>query len=73
MLVQVLGTVLASGTEAESMGSLPFLVGGGIMAFFLIALFVCVSFSNVGLRHQAHAEAPDTHKQFTNKHGSGDH
>lgn len=73
MLTQVLGTVLASGAEVEEVGSLPYLIGGGIFAFFLLLLFICVSFSNVGNRHEAHAEADDVHRQFGNKHGHDDH
>lgn len=73
MLTQVLGTVLASGAEAEGASALPYIIGGGIFAFFLLLLFVCVSFTNVGNRHEAHAEADDTHRQFSNKHGHGDH
>lgn len=75
MLTQVLGTVLASGAEAEGASNMPYIIGGGIFAFFLLLLFVCVSFTNVGNRHEAPAEVEveDTHKQFSNKHGHDDH
>ncbi|MDN5755411.1 MAG: hypothetical protein ACTHWW_07680 [Arthrobacter sp.] len=75
MLTQVLGTVMASGAEAEVAGNegiWPFLIGGGIFAIFLLMLFVVVSFTNVGNRHEGHAEIPDSHKQFSNKHGHDD-
>ncbi|WP_343900798.1 hypothetical protein [Arthrobacter rhombi] len=52
---------------------MPYIVSGGIFVFFLLLLFICVSFTNVGNRHDAHAEVEDTHKQFSNKHGHDDH
>ncbi len=73
MLTQVLGTVMASGAEAESAGNWPFIIGGGIFALFVLMLFICVSFTNVGNRHVGQAESPDVHKQFSNKHGHDDH
>ncbi|MGP5726199.1 hypothetical protein ACTXOR_10480 [Arthrobacter rhombi] len=73
MLTQVLGTVMASGAEAESAGNWPYLIGGGIFAFFLLLLFIAVSFTNVGNRHEGQIEAEDVHKQFSNKHGHDDH
>ncbi len=73
MLTQVLGTVMASGAEADSAGSWPYLVGGGIFVLFLVMLFVAVSFTNVGNRHEGQVEVEDEHKQFSNKHGHDDH
>ena len=67
MLVQLL--TAAAEAESNSAGTTALLVGGGIMAFFLLALLVTVSYTNVGRRHDTHAEVADTHRQHSNKHG----
>ena len=59
----------AAEAEAEGAGTAALLVGGGIMAAFLVMLFITVSFTNVGRRHEAHAEVADQHRQHPNKHG----
>ncbi|GER24425.1 hypothetical protein NCCP1664_29200 [Zafaria cholistanensis] len=62
--------LLSAAAEAESTsGNTALLIGGGIMAFFLLALLVTASYTNVGRRHEAHAEVADMHRQHTNKHG----
>jgi hypothetical protein len=75
MLTQQFATVLATAVEAEaeSATGAALLVGGSIMALFLLLLLVTVSFSNVGRRHEAHAEIPDAHRQHANKHGVEHH
>ncbi|MET1036358.1 MAG: hypothetical protein ABWX68_14090 [Arthrobacter sp.] len=75
MLTQLMGTVLASAAEAEaeSASGQALLIGGGIMAIFLVGLLVTVSFSNVGRRHEAHPEVADSHRQHSNKHGVEHH
>ncbi|MEE1622484.1 hypothetical protein ACQ3I4_14035 [Zafaria sp. Z1313] len=70
MLNQYVGAAVAA-TEhaAESAANQALLVGGSIFAVFLVLLLITVSFTNVGRRHEAHAEVADTHRQHTNKHG----
>lgn len=58
----------AVAAETEGAGLMPFYVGGGIFVFFLILLFVTLSFSRVGLRHDEHAQLPNPHKPIPHHH-----
>ncbi|GAB2907770.1 hypothetical protein [Neomicrococcus lactis] len=61
-------TAATAAAETESNESLAYLVGGGIFIFFMILLFVTLSFSRVGLRHDAHTQLPDPHKPVPHHH-----
>lgn len=61
-------TAAAVAAEAEGAGNLPILVGGGIFLFFMLLLFVTLSFSRVGLRHDEHVQVPNPHKPVPHHH-----
>jgi hypothetical protein len=65
----VIGTAIAAAEAESTAGPSALLVGGSIMAVFLVLLLITVSFTNVGRRHEAHVEISDTHRQHSNKHG----
>lgn len=76
MLSQLAGVVLAEAAEHEELAPLiapPFVVGGVMLAFMLLLMFICVSFMNLGNRHEAVEEHVDPQRQHTNKHGHSDH
>ncbi|WP_309079834.1 hypothetical protein [Zhihengliuella sp.] len=62
------GTVAAAAEESGS-ADLALIIGGAIMALFLVMLLITVSFSNRGLGHAPHSEVADPHRQHPNKHG----
>ncbi|GHG44002.1 hypothetical protein GCM10012320_08510 [Sinomonas cellulolyticus] len=49
----------------------PFVIGGTIFAIFLVLMFVTVSYTNLGRRHEAVDEHADPHRQHPNKHDRG--
>jgi hypothetical protein len=49
----------------------PFVVGATIFAIFLILMFVTVSYTNLGRRHEPVDEHADPHRQHPNKHDRG--
>ncbi|GAA2550202.1 hypothetical protein HD598_000742 [Neomicrococcus aestuarii] len=61
-------TAAEAAAEAEGAGLLPYMIGGGIFVFFMVLLFVTLSFSNVGLRHEAHAQVNNPHKPVPHHH-----
>lgn len=78
MLTQILGAaVVAAGETAEHHVELPahpVVYGAVIMAALLLLMFITLSFSNVGRRHEAVEEHADPHRQHPNKHDhSGTH
>lgn len=74
MLDQLIASgVVTAAAEAEGAGNAALLVGGGIMAGFLLLLLITVSFANRGLGHEAHAETVDPHRQHPNNHGGANH
>ncbi|WP_026555075.1 hypothetical protein [Arthrobacter sp. 35W] len=73
MLTQLAGVVLAN-VEHEELAPLiapPIVIGGVMLGFLLLLMFITMSFSNLGNRHEAHAEHADPHRQHTNKHDHG--
>ncbi|NVM94518.1 hypothetical protein [Arthrobacter wenxiniae] len=71
MLTQLAGVVLAEAAAHEEPWPLiapPFVIGGVMLGSLLLLMFVCVSFMNLGNRHEAVEVADDPHKQHTNKH-----
>lgn len=76
MLTQLAGVVLAAAEEHEELAPLiapPFVIGGVMLAALLLLMFICVSFMNLGHRHEAVAHTTeDPHRQHTNKHLHGD-
>ena len=49
----------------------PFVIGGTIFAVFLLLMFVAVSYTNLGRRHEPVDEHADPHRQHPNKHDRG--
>ncbi|GAB3284968.1 hypothetical protein GCM10027449_29480 [Sinomonas notoginsengisoli] len=49
----------------------PFVIGGTIFAVFLLLMFVTVSYTNLGRRHEPVDEHADPHRQHPNKHDRG--
>lgn len=71
MLTQLAGVVLAEAAAHEEPWPLiapPFVIGGTMLAVLLLLMFVCVSFMNLGNRHDAVQATDDPHKQHTAKH-----
>ncbi len=75
MLIQLAGAVLNAAEMAEEhhveLPASPYVYGGVIMAALLLLMFITVSFTNVGNRHEAEAEHVDPQRQFPNKHDHG--
>lgn len=75
MLTQFLGAALLASETAEVQQELPMpalVYAGLIMAGLLALMFVTLSFSNLGNRHEAVEEHADPHKQHPNKHDHGE-
>lgn len=75
MLTHLAGVVLAEAAAHEEAAPLiapPFVIGGCMLAFLLLLMFVCVSFMNLGNRHDAVEVHEDPQRQHTNKHGHHD-
>ncbi|WP_211320791.1 hypothetical protein [Arthrobacter livingstonensis] len=71
MLTQLAGVVLAEAAAHEEPWPLiapPYVIGGSVLAILLLLMFVCVSFMNLGNRHDAVEATDDPHKQHTAKH-----
>jgi hypothetical protein len=73
MLTQLAGVVLAAAEheEAAPLIAPPFVIGGTMLAFLFLLMLICVSFTNLGNRHEATDEHSDPHRQHTNKHDHG--
>lgn len=75
MLTQFLGAALLAGETAEVHQELPMpalVYAGLIMGGLLVLMFITLSFSNLGNRHEAVEEHADPHKQHPNKHDHGE-
>lgn len=74
MLATVMTTALSVSAEAAGHEAPaptiapPFVVGGVLFAIFLVLMFVTLSYSNLGRRHEASDEHADPHRQHPNKH-----
>ncbi|MBW4096174.1 MAG: hypothetical protein HIU81_12840 [Acidobacteria bacterium] len=74
MLTHLTG-ILAAAAEKEVAAPTiapPFVVGAVMFVLLLILLGITLSFSNLGLRHEAVEEPADPHRQHTNKHDHGE-
>lgn len=75
MLNQLYGVALAASETAEHHTELPvppIVYAGIIMGVLLFMMFVTISFSSLGHRHEAVPEHSDPHKQHPAKHGGGE-
>lgn len=75
MLTQLVGATPSMANEAEELAPLfmPYwMFGVSIFLFMLLLMFITVSFTNLGNRHEAHEEVADPHRQHTNKHDHGE-
>jgi hypothetical protein len=76
MLSQQIATIVAAagGSGHEELAPLiapPFVIGGIMFAVLMIMLFVTLSYSNLGKRHEVVEEHADPHRQHPNKHDHG--
>lgn len=69
-----LAGMLNVASESEGLAPLimpPWMFGAVILAALLLLMFITVSFTNVGNRHEPVEEAADPHRQHPNKHDHG--
>ncbi|MCZ2403935.1 hypothetical protein IV498_12275 [Paenarthrobacter sp. Z7-10] len=73
MLTQLAGAaIIAAETEEKAPLFMPWwMFGVVIFGILLVLMFVCMSFSNMGNRHEPVDESADPHRQHTNKHDHG--
>ena len=76
MLLQHIATVVtaAGGSGHEELAPIiapPLVVGAVMFAVLMVMLFVTLSYSNLGKRHEAVEEHADPHRQHPNKHDHG--
>ncbi|BCW59141.1 cytochrome c-type biogenesis protein CcmH/NrfG [Paenarthrobacter nicotinovorans] len=77
MLFQQIATSIAAETEGgghEELAPLwaePWVFGIVMFAFLLVLMFVTLSYTNLGNRHEAVEEHADPHRQHPNKHTHG--
>ena len=76
MLSQQIATIVAAagGSGHEELAPLiapPFVIGGIMFAVLMIMLFITLSYSNLGKRHEVVEEHADPHRQHPNKHDHG--
>ncbi|MEN2744678.1 hypothetical protein [Sinomonas halotolerans] len=77
MLASLISTALAVGGEAaahEEKAPLiaePWVVGVVMFALLVAMMFVTMSFTSLGRRHEAVEEHADPHRQHPNKHDRG--
>ena len=73
MLLQHIATIVTAAGESGH-GELapiiapPLVVGAVMFALLMVMLFVTLSYSNLGKRHEAVEEHADPHRQHPNKH-----
>jgi putative effector of murein hydrolase LrgA (UPF0299 family) len=75
MLTYILTAAQVAGEAAEHHVELPMpavVYAAIIMGFLLLLMFVTISFSSLGHRHEAVAEHVDPHRQHPNKHDHGE-
>jgi hypothetical protein len=73
MLSQQIATFVAAVGESghEELAPLiapPFVIGGLMLVLLLVMMFITLSYSNLGRRHEAVEEHSDPHRQHPNKH-----
>ncbi|WP_443022629.1 hypothetical protein [Sinomonas sp.] len=74
MLATLMTTALTVGAEAAGDETKaptiapPFVIGITLFAFFVVLLFVTLSYTNLGRRHEPTEEHADPHRQHPNKH-----
>ena len=73
MLLQQIAMTVAEGGEHEPapLWAEPWVFGASIFAILLVLMFVTLSYSNLGKRHEAVEEHSDPHRQHPNKHDHG--
>jgi hypothetical protein len=74
MLFQQIATSIAAAGEHEELAPLiapPCVIGGTMFVVLLVLMFVTLSYSNLGNRHEAVEEHSDPHRQHPNKHDHG--
>ncbi|HET6268658.1 MAG TPA: hypothetical protein VFE00_01110 [Arthrobacter sp.] len=75
MLLQQTATFVAaaeeSGHELAPLWADPWVFGAVVFAILLVMMFVTLSYSNLGRRHEAVEEHSDPHRQHPNKHDHG--
>ena len=76
MLLQQIATFVAAAGESghEELAPLiapPFVIGASMFAILLVLMFITLSDSNLGRRHEIVDEHADPHRQHTNKHDHG--
>ncbi|MDQ0030493.1 hypothetical protein [Arthrobacter bambusae] len=68
---QIAISILAQGGEAEAPAPLlapPFVIGITMFSILLVLLFIAVSYTNLGNRHDPVEEHSDPHRQHPAKH-----
>ncbi|KIS27290.1 hypothetical protein TV39_12350 [Arthrobacter sp. SPG23] len=68
MLLQQVGASVAEHEELAPLWAEPWVFGVSIFAIMLVLMFVTLSYSNLGNRHEAVEEHSDPHRQHPNKH-----
>ena len=76
MLLQQIATFVAAAGESghEELAPLiapPFVIGGSMFVLLLVLMFITLSYSNLGRRHEVAEEHADPHRQHPNKHDHG--
>ena len=76
MLLQQIATIVTAAGESghEELAPLiapPLVVGAVMFALLMVMLFVTLSYSNLGKRHEPVEEHADPHRQHPNKHDHG--
>jgi len=76
MLLQQIATLVAAAGESghEELAPLiapPFVIGGSMLVLLLVMIFITLSYSNLGRRHEVVDEHADPHRQHPNKHDHG--
>jgi hypothetical protein len=71
MLLQQIGASAAEHEELAPLWAAPWVFGVSIFTILLILMFVTLSYTNLGNRHEAVEEHSDPHRQHPNKHDHG--
>ena len=76
MLLQQIATIVTAAGESghEELAPLiapPLVIGAVMFAVLLVMLFITLSYSNLGNRHEPVEEHADPHRQHPNKHDHG--
>ncbi|MBT1003845.1 hypothetical protein KIH31_14680 [Paenarthrobacter sp. DKR-5] len=73
MLTPFFSAVVAASQAEEKAPTIapPFVIGGTIFVVLLVLMFVTVSYTNLGNRHEPVEEHADPHRAHPNKHDRG--